>query len=181
MNIMSPVAVPAAPIVRASAIIAAAHRLLALLERGQRVDSASLRTAMETAFDASDATGVWDWKTAYEPANARPSCSCANTDVRFSAEPTLRLHGFPPYRKLLASCRRTPVAQVKPGASAILDAGPAGSCSRHRRRDHAARHRRSLRPARACSPSSLRSAAVRCSSTSWRKPAPICSPRSFRP
>jgi len=71
MNIMSPVAVPAAPIVRASAIIAAAHRLLALLERGQRVDSASLRTAMETAFDASDATGVWDWKTAYE------ACECA--------------------------------------------------------------------------------------------------------
>ena len=71
MNIMSPVAVPAAPIVRASAIIAAAHRLLALLERGQRVDSASLRTAMEIAFDASDATGAWDWKTAYE------ACECA--------------------------------------------------------------------------------------------------------
>ena len=55
MNIMSPVAVPAAPIVRASAIIAAAHRLLALLERGQRIDSAALRVAMETAFEASDA------------------------------------------------------------------------------------------------------------------------------
>ena len=71
MNIMSPVAVPAAPIVRASAIIAAAHRLLALLERGQRIDSAALRTGMETAFDASDVTGVWDWKTAYE------ACECA--------------------------------------------------------------------------------------------------------
>ncbi len=71
MNIMSPVAVPAAPVVRASAIIAAAHRLLALLERGQRIDSAALRTAMETAFDASDTSGVWDWKTAYE------ACECA--------------------------------------------------------------------------------------------------------
>jgi predicted RNA methylase len=60
------VAVPAAPIARASAVIAAAHRLLALLERGQRVDATGLRTVMEMAFDASDATGAWDWKTAYE-------------------------------------------------------------------------------------------------------------------
>ncbi len=71
MNIMSPVAVPAAPFVRASAIIIAAHQLLALLERGQRIDSAGLRAAMETAFAASDATGVWDWKAAYE------ACECA--------------------------------------------------------------------------------------------------------
>lgn len=71
MNIMSPIAVPAAPIVRASAIITAAHQLLALLERGQRIDSTGLRAAMETAFEASDATGAWDWKTAYE------ACECA--------------------------------------------------------------------------------------------------------
>ena len=71
MNILSPVAVPAAPIVRASAVIAAAHQLLALLERGQRIDSPSLRSAMETAFGASDTAGVWDWKTAYE------ACECA--------------------------------------------------------------------------------------------------------
>ncbi|BBB08422.1 strawberry notch family protein [Sphingopyxis sp. EG6] len=94
MNIMSPVAVPAAPIVRASAIIAAAHRLLALLERGQRVDSASLRTAMETAFEASDATGVWDWKTAYE------ACECAT--VLF-----LRKYGRALFRKA-----DTPVARL---------------------------------------------------------------------
>ncbi|MGF7007349.1 strawberry notch-like NTP hydrolase domain-containing protein [Aminobacter sp. BE322] len=71
MNIMSSVAVPAAPILRASAIIAAAHQLLALLERGQRIDNAGLRIAMETAFQASDTSGVWDWKTAYE------ACECA--------------------------------------------------------------------------------------------------------
>ena len=71
MNILSPVAMPAAPIVRASAIIAAAHQLLAMLERGQRIDNAGLRTAMEIAFEASDASGVWDWKTAYE------ACECA--------------------------------------------------------------------------------------------------------
>lgn len=71
MNILSPVAMPAAPIVRTSAIIATAHQLLAMLERGQRIDNTDLRTAMETAFEASDASGVWDWKTAYE------ACECA--------------------------------------------------------------------------------------------------------
>lgn len=66
MNIMSPVAVPAAPILHASAVITAAHEIFALLERGQRIDSTALRAAMESAFSASDATGAWDWKTAYE-------------------------------------------------------------------------------------------------------------------
>ncbi|MCO5066242.1 MAG: bifunctional class I SAM-dependent methyltransferase/DEAD/DEAH box helicase [Rhizobiaceae bacterium] len=66
MNIMSPVAVPAAPILHASAVIAAAHQILALLERGRRIDSTVLRAAMESAFGASDAAGAWDWKTAYD-------------------------------------------------------------------------------------------------------------------
>ncbi len=94
MNIMSPVAVPAAPIVRASAIIPAAHQLLALLEGGQRIDSAGLRAAMETAFEASDATGAWDWKTAYE------ACECAT--VLF-----LRKYGRALFRKA-----DTPVARL---------------------------------------------------------------------
>jgi predicted RNA methylase len=71
MNIMLPVAGPAAPVGRASAIIAAAHQLLTLLERGQLIDNANLRIAMETAFEASDTSGAWDWKTAYE------ACECA--------------------------------------------------------------------------------------------------------
>lgn len=71
MNIQSPVPTPAAPIVGASAIIAAAHQLLAMLERGQRIDNAGLRAAMETAFEGSDTSGVWNWKTAYE------ACECA--------------------------------------------------------------------------------------------------------
>lgn len=71
MNIMSTVAVPAAPVVRASAIITAAHQLLTLLERGQRIEGAGLRATMETAFETSDASGVRDWKTAYE------ACECA--------------------------------------------------------------------------------------------------------
>src|SRR5215831_6331847 len=55
----------------ASALIAQAVRLLLPdLERGRRIDAAILRTAMETAFGASDATGAWDWKTAYDACEA---------------------------------------------------------------------------------------------------------------
>ncbi len=50
----------------AAAIFAAASLLLPHLERGQRVNAATLRAAMESAFGASDATGAWDWKYAYE-------------------------------------------------------------------------------------------------------------------
>ncbi|MDH1271386.1 strawberry notch family protein [Rhizobium pusense] len=53
-----------------AAIFAAARLLLPRLERGQRIDAATLRGAMETAFGASDATGAWDWKTAYDACEA---------------------------------------------------------------------------------------------------------------
>ena len=86
MNIMSPVAGPAAPVARASAIIAAAHQLLTMLERGQRIDNANLRIAMETAFEASDTSGAWDWKTAYE--------ACEGATVLF-----LRKYGRALFRK----------------------------------------------------------------------------------
>jgi len=49
-----------------SAILAAAQSLLSHLERGERIDAALLRCAMERAFGASDASGAWDWKAAYE-------------------------------------------------------------------------------------------------------------------
>ena len=49
-----------------SAILAAAQSLLPHLERGERIDAALLRRAMEGAFGASDASGLWDWKAAYE-------------------------------------------------------------------------------------------------------------------
>ncbi len=54
----------------ADAILAAAGLLLSHLERGERVDAAVLRAAMETAFGASDAAGAWDWKTAYDTCEA---------------------------------------------------------------------------------------------------------------
>ncbi|MCK8785616.1 strawberry notch family protein [Roseomonas sp. NAR14] len=70
----------------AGAIIAAALQLLPHLERGQRIDAAILRAAMEAAFGASDASGAWDWKTAYE--------SCEVATVLF-----LRKYGKALFRK----------------------------------------------------------------------------------
>ena len=48
----------------AAGAFVAAGLLLPHLERGQRVDAATLRGAMEAAFGASDATGAWTWKAA---------------------------------------------------------------------------------------------------------------------
>jgi hypothetical protein len=66
MNDLSPATLAQAPVAQASPILAAAGLLLPCLERGQRMDSATLRTAMETAFGASDASGLWNWKAAYD-------------------------------------------------------------------------------------------------------------------
>src|SRR6266850_1081008 len=54
----------------ASAVVKAARQLLTDLERGRRVDAAVLRNAMQAAFAASDATGAWNWKTAYDACEA---------------------------------------------------------------------------------------------------------------
>ncbi|MDR7260442.1 putative RNA methylase [Sphingomonas sp. BE270] len=54
----------------ADAIFTAAGLLLPHLERGERVDATALRAAMETACRGSDATGAWDWKTAYDACEA---------------------------------------------------------------------------------------------------------------
>ena len=56
----------AAPVNSAAAVHAAALLLLPHLERGLRVDAVVLRAAMENAFGASDSSGAWDWKTAYD-------------------------------------------------------------------------------------------------------------------
>jgi len=69
MNVHSPVAARppvSAPLTPSSAILAAANVLLPHLERGERIDAAFLRRAMESAFGASDASGAWDWKAGYE-------------------------------------------------------------------------------------------------------------------
>jgi len=53
-----------------SAAVRAARQLLTNLERGQRIDAAVLRSATEAAFGTSDATGAWNWKTAYDACEA---------------------------------------------------------------------------------------------------------------
>ena len=53
-----------------SAVVKAARQLLTDLERGRRIDAAVLRGAMEAAFGASDATGAWNWKIAYDACEA---------------------------------------------------------------------------------------------------------------
>nr|WP_295741122.1 strawberry notch family protein [uncultured Acidocella sp.] len=77
MNSLSPItAAEAAPFSLASApghsgaVFSAAQNLLPRLERGQRVDAEILRAAMEAAFGASDASGAWDWKLAYDACEA---------------------------------------------------------------------------------------------------------------
>ncbi|MCY1128464.1 strawberry notch family protein [Frigidibacter sp. RF13] len=70
MNDLSPATLAQAPVAPASAILAAARLLLPSMERGQRADSALLRAAMDSAFGASDASGLWDWKTGYEACEA---------------------------------------------------------------------------------------------------------------
>jgi len=59
-----------APADPSAGIVAAAHVLLAHLERGHRIDAVILRAAMEHAFGGSDAAGAWDWKTAYDACEA---------------------------------------------------------------------------------------------------------------
>ncbi|REF73455.1 strawberry notch-like NTP hydrolase domain-containing protein [Paracoccus versutus] len=54
----------------AACVFTAAGLLLPHLERGQRVDAATLRGAMEAGFGGSDATGAWTWKTAYDACEA---------------------------------------------------------------------------------------------------------------
>ena len=71
MNDLSPATtaqalVAPSPVLSAPCILAAAEALLPHLERGQRIDSTILRGVMETAFGASDASGLWDWKDAYD-------------------------------------------------------------------------------------------------------------------
>ena len=53
-----------------AAVAQAAQLLFPDLERGRRIDAGILRTAMESAFGASDATGAWDWKAAYDACEA---------------------------------------------------------------------------------------------------------------
>ena len=75
-DLSSTAALPAAPspptlsVDGPRALFVAAGLLLPYLERGRPVDAGALRAAMEAAFGASDASGAWDWKTAYDACEA---------------------------------------------------------------------------------------------------------------
>ncbi len=61
----------APPFVTTARILAdVAHVLLAKLEHGRAIDTATLRAAMEAASGGSDAEGTWDWKSAYDAGEA---------------------------------------------------------------------------------------------------------------
>ena len=49
-------------------LIHAANSLLPHFEAGQAIDAKTLRAAMESAFAASDTSGAWVWKDAYDAA-----------------------------------------------------------------------------------------------------------------
>ncbi|RVB80644.1 MULTISPECIES: strawberry notch family protein [unclassified Mesorhizobium] len=104
LDISAFAAVPASPLPSVSSPVvdsaAAVHRaaqlLLPHLERGQRIDISILRAAMEAAFGASDASGAWDWKTAYD--------ACEVATVLF-----LRKYGKSLFRKVGSSARALPM------------------------------------------------------------------------
>ncbi|BCH27836.1 strawberry notch-like NTP hydrolase domain-containing protein [Mesorhizobium sp. L-8-3] len=78
----------------AAAVFAAAGLLLPNLERGERIDAPALRSAMESAFGASDAAGAWNWKTAYDAGEAATVLflrKYGKALFRKAASPALRL------------------------------------------------------------------------------------------
>jgi predicted RNA methylase len=90
---VSEAAIAAAPLplaANASGLAEAGRRLLPHLENGQRIDAAMLRAAMESAFGGADASGSWDWKTAYD------ACEAATVlFLRKYGKPLLRKAGSP--------------------------------------------------------------------------------------
>ena len=65
-----PLFLPEAPTDKVSGLIHAATLLAQQLGQGRALDSRALRSAMETAFAASDTDGAWVWKDAYEALEA---------------------------------------------------------------------------------------------------------------
>ena len=54
----------------AGALLHAARSLLPVLEAGRTLDAATLRESMTAAFGATDASGAWQWREAYEASEA---------------------------------------------------------------------------------------------------------------
>ncbi|WP_276862242.1 strawberry notch family protein [Haematobacter missouriensis] len=132
MNDLSPATaaqapVAPSPVLSAPCILAAAEALLPHLERGQRIDSTMLRGAMETAFGASDASGLWDWKDAYEACEVATVLflrKFGRALFRKTAVPEARLAALSKIAGLLPShTRRSEESQVKQQFSTPLPLG----------------------------------------------------------
>ncbi|WP_429924170.1 strawberry notch-like NTP hydrolase domain-containing protein [Agrobacterium vitis] len=117
MHVMLPVADASAaplpfdrePAASSAAILAAANLLLPHLERGQPVDTGMLRVAMETTFGTSDASGVWDWKAAYEAGEIATVLflrKSGKTLFRKAGTPSLRLSALTKIAALLPTHTR---------------------------------------------------------------------------
>lgn len=84
----------------AAAVMVVAERLVSHLEKGRLIDAATLRDAMGAGFAASDASGAWDWKTAYD--------ACEVATVLF-----LRKYGKALFRKAVSPVSRLgPLAKI---------------------------------------------------------------------
>ena len=169
----APLSAASGSMTKAGAIARAAHDLLLHLERGQRIDAPMLRTAMESAFGASDADGGWNWKMAYDAGEA--------ATVLFLRKfgPAMRARAASPAAMLpMLAKDRQPSSHPHPPF------GRERSASAVQYTDHAWRLRRALlprsrrptlcwshRPVRVCSPSWPSCRAHRSFSTSSPKPA----------
>jgi len=111
----------------ASAILAAAKLLLPGLERGERIDAQHLRAALEGAFGATDASGAWDWKTAYEACEVATVLFLAKFGVtlfRKVPTPTARLSHLQKIASLLPThTRRSEESQALQQFSTPLGLG----------------------------------------------------------
>jgi hypothetical protein len=72
-----PLFLPQAPPDKVSGLIHAATLLAQQFGQGRALDSRALRSAMETAFAASDTAGGWVWKAPKQRPSSRPT-SCSN-------------------------------------------------------------------------------------------------------
>ena len=93
-----PSTAPASP-----AIAQAAQLLLRDLEYGRRVDAGVLRAVLVSAFGASDAAGVWDWKTATAPGPIRDTTYHRPVLIRQPAQALHAADGPSNGRQLLIS------------------------------------------------------------------------------
>jgi len=126
----------------ASAIVRVARQLLTDLERSRRIDAIALRNAMEAAFGASDASGAWNWKTAYDACEAASVLFLRRYGAAMrakAASPAVMLPMLARISNLLPThTRRSEESEIPP---AVLDAHWAGICCQHSGGDQNCRRR----------------------------------------